>query len=57
MYSPDAASQAKAKALCASCDYSAECLELALLNREDHGVWGGLNAVERKVLLRARKAT
>jgi len=30
-----------------------ECLELALRNREIHGIWGGLNEEERRSLTRA----
>jgi len=31
-----------------------ECLEYALEVRETHGIWGGLNEMERRALLRAR---
>jgi WhiB family transcriptional regulator, redox-sensing transcriptional regulator len=40
-----------AKAICRTCPVSAECLEYALALREPHGVWGGLNEVERRQLI------
>ena len=42
----------KAKAICASCPVRVECLEYALRIREQHGIWGGLNEMERRRLLR-----
>jgi WhiB family transcriptional regulator, redox-sensing transcriptional regulator len=44
----------KAKALCARCEVREECLEYALGIREGHGVWGGLNEMERRAVLRQR---
>lgn len=38
---------AAAKAICATCPVTAECLALALENRELHGVWGGLTPRQR----------
>jgi WhiB family redox-sensing transcriptional regulator len=43
-----------AKAICARCPVRVDCLEYALRIREPHGVWGGLNEMERRVLLRER---
>ena len=43
-----------AQHVCAECSVRAECLEYALRIREAHGVWGGLNELERRVLLRER---
>lgn len=40
-----------AKAICATCAVASECLDYALRTREPHGVWGGLNEVERRQLL------
>ena len=48
------AREAVAKAFCARCQVRAECLALALRVRDPHGVWGGLNEMERRVLLRER---
>lgn len=47
--------EGRAKAICAACSVKAECLEYAVAIREPHGIWGGLNEVERKALL-AQKA-
>jgi WhiB family redox-sensing transcriptional regulator len=42
----------RAKAVCAECDVTAQCLAYALANGEDQGVYGGLSAVERRRLKR-----
>ncbi|MGH3442005.1 MAG: WhiB family transcriptional regulator [Nitriliruptorales bacterium] len=39
--------EAEAKATCASCVVRDECLEEALVNREEYGIWGGLTPGER----------
>jgi WhiB family redox-sensing transcriptional regulator len=39
-----------AKALCARCAVRAECLDTALRANETHGIWGGLNELERRHL-------
>ncbi|HZA80157.1 MAG TPA: WhiB family transcriptional regulator, partial [Actinomycetes bacterium] len=49
------AREAAAKAICRSCPVLVECREYALLVREPHGIWGGLNEYERRQLL-ARRA-
>ncbi len=41
----------RAKAICATCTVRSECLDYALRIREPHGIWGGLNELERKQLL------
>lgn len=41
---------AEAKAVCATCTVSAQCLSFALANEIKDGVWGGLTAKERKAL-------
>lgn len=41
----------RAKAICAECAVRRECLDYALSIREPHGIWGGLNEVERKAIL------
>ena len=43
-----------AKAICAICPVRIECLEYAIRIREPHGIWGGLNELERRVLIRER---
>lgn len=48
------AREAIAKALCARCPVRDDCLDFALTVRDPHGVWGGLNEMERRALLRDR---
>ena len=45
------AREARAKGICAGCPVRKPCLEYALRIREPHGIWGGLNEVERKQVL------
>ena len=47
--------EAAAKAICRTCPVLTECREYAMLVREPHGIWGGLNEYERRQLL-ARRA-
>ena len=49
------ARETRAKAICATCVVARDCLEYAIRIREPHGIWGGLNELERKALL-ARRA-
>ncbi len=44
----------EAKAMCARCQVADACLQDALDNDEEFGVWGGLTARERKNLLAGR---
>lgn len=48
-----AAREARAKAICAACPVTVDCLDYALRIREPLGIWGGLNEAERRVLLDA----
>lgn len=43
--------QAKAKELCKSCTYTAECLQMALDNSIEYGIFGGMTVVEREAML------
>jgi WhiB family redox-sensing transcriptional regulator len=45
----------RAKAICGICPVRAECLEYAVRIREPHGIWGGLNELERRMLIRGRE--
>jgi WhiB family transcriptional regulator, redox-sensing transcriptional regulator len=44
----------RAKAICATCPVRKPCLDYAIRIREPHGIWGGLNEVERKQVLARR---
>jgi WhiB family redox-sensing transcriptional regulator len=44
-----------AKRVCARCPVMVECREHALLQPEPYGVWGGLTAAERRVVLARRR--
>jgi WhiB family redox-sensing transcriptional regulator len=44
-----------ARRICADCPVKAPCLEYALVNRIDHGVWGGTSERERRRILRRRR--
>jgi WhiB family redox-sensing transcriptional regulator len=46
------AREAVAKGICARCPVRGDCLDYALSIREAHGVWGGLNEMERRAVLR-----
>jgi WhiB family redox-sensing transcriptional regulator len=44
-----------ARRICADCPVKSLCLEYALANRIDHGVWGGTSERERRRILRQRR--
>ncbi|HEX4978793.1 MAG TPA: WhiB family transcriptional regulator [Acidimicrobiales bacterium] len=44
-----------ARRICATCPVKGPCLEYALRNRIDHGVWGGASERERRRILRDRR--
>ena len=50
-----------AKAVCRTCEVQAVCLQWALDNNQDSGVWGGMSEEERRSLrrraARARRAS
>jgi WhiB family redox-sensing transcriptional regulator len=45
-----------ARALCRRCKVQPQCLDYSIQVEEGHGIWGGLNELERKRLLRRRRA-
>ena len=45
-----------ARALCRACPVRDVCLEYSLAVGETHGIWGGLNELERRRLARRRAA-
>ncbi|HVE62908.1 MAG TPA: WhiB family transcriptional regulator [Mycobacteriales bacterium] len=48
--------EGQARALCRACPVRDQCLDYALTVEEPHGIWGGLNELERRRLLRRRSA-
>jgi WhiB family redox-sensing transcriptional regulator len=44
-----------ARRICATCPVKLECLEYALANGIDHGVWGGASERERRRIARRRR--
>lgn len=44
-----------AQRICATCPVREPCLEYALANRIDHGVWGATSERERRRILKARR--
>lgn len=47
----------RARRICETCSVAAVCLEYALENRIDHGVWGGTSERERRRILKRRRIT
>ncbi|CAN5769639.1 WhiB family transcriptional regulator [soil metagenome] len=45
----------KARKICAGCPVTEPCLEYALEQRIDHGVWGGCSERERRRILKRRR--
>ena len=45
-----------AKKVCAVCPVSSQCLEFALLTRQEFGIWGGTTEDERRLLLKVVRA-
>ena len=48
--------EGQARALCRACPVLEVCREYSLAVQEPHGIWGGLNELERRRLLRKRAA-
>ena len=52
-----ASREGRAKSICGQCHVRGDCLDYAIRIREPHGIWGGLNEVERKLMLDRRAAS
>lgn len=46
--------QRRAKKFCEECPVKAECLNFAIVNREEYGIWGGLTVRERQKIWRRK---
>jgi WhiB family transcriptional regulator, redox-sensing transcriptional regulator len=46
--------EGRAKEICAGCVVRTQCLDYAIRIREPHGIWGGLNEIERKQIWERR---
>lgn len=46
----------KTQRICNSCAVKQQCLEFALDNNIDHGIWGGTSERERRRLRRTRRS-
>lgn len=51
----DGAGVDAARRICADCPVRQPCLEYALVQRIDHGVWGGCSERERRRILKRRR--
>jgi WhiB family transcriptional regulator, redox-sensing transcriptional regulator len=45
----------RARKVCVNCQVRIDCLEYALENRIEHGVWGGASERERRRILKRRR--
>jgi len=45
----------RARKICATCPVSTPCLEYALEQHIDHGVWGGCSERERRRIIKRRR--
>jgi WhiB family redox-sensing transcriptional regulator len=44
-----------AKAICDGCPVTAQCLDFALATRQEFGIWGGKDAIQRRRLVTAQR--
>ncbi len=57
MFFPDKGGSSKdAKRICDACPVRQQCLEYALANAENYGIWGGMSERERRALRRGHAA-
>lgn len=45
----------RTKEFCRNCPVKAQCLDFALRNNEQFGIWGGTSVTERRLLRRAQR--
>jgi WhiB family redox-sensing transcriptional regulator len=53
----DGAGVDHARRICATCEVVETCLDYALENRIEHGVWGGCSERERRRIAKRRRIT
>jgi WhiB family redox-sensing transcriptional regulator len=46
----------QAKQICNTCPVQKPCLDYAIDNQEEYGIWGGLNLHERDAVLKRRRS-
>src|SRR5882762_7953430 len=51
----DSPESEQAKDVCKRCPVRQECLEFAIKNHENYGIWGGLTEMERRREIRLRR--
>lgn len=51
----DGAGVDRARLICATCPVVSQCLEYALVEHIDHGVWGGCSERERRRIAKRRR--
>lgn len=57
IFFPETAEEtAAAKRVCFSCEVQDQCLLYALENNEQHGIWGGKTANQRRAIMRNARA-
>jgi WhiB family redox-sensing transcriptional regulator len=47
----------RARKICNDCPVLEQCLEYALVNRIEHGVWGGCSERERRRIIKRRRVS
>lgn len=58
LFHPERGQQAEhARATCATCSVTSQCLEYALENRIGFGIWGGLTSTERRKHTKPKETT
>lgn len=55
MFPSDGVGVEAARKICADCPVKSACLEYALNNHTDHGVWGGCSERERRRIMKRRR--
>lgn len=51
-FPPEGVNIREARAVCATCPVQEQCLEYAIRNHIEYGVWGGMSVRQREILAR-----